>query len=239
MKRLPILPLAWLARLADLLTPRVATTLASVSVILLTIPAHAQSCEGSVRHQGKSYATVQVGNQCWLAENLQATANADGDPLPLLTSAEAWGEQVLSPACCEIAVPGRSEPAILYNRWAAAEVCPSGWHLPTLEEWDALATHLGGWEVAGYGMKSRTGWPSINDRTNRSRFNAKPHGIRDMEGEFNFQGQGAYWWTNTDNDFLVDSWFVWIDDGTMDLFRYPFFNTFGFSVRCVQNDTTP
>ena len=224
MNRIPILPLPWVASLVTLL------------VNLPPIPANAQSCGGKIIHQGKAYATVQVGNQCWLAENLQATADSEGAPIPRLVAPEAWSEQLLSPAHCEIEVPGHSKPVILYNRWAAAKACPQGWHLPTLEEWDALAAHLGGWQVAGYSMKSRTGWPSINNRTNRSRFNAKPHGLRDMEGEFNFQGEGAYWWTDSDNDLLVDCSFVWIEDGTMDLYRHAFFNTMGFSVRCVQNE---
>lgn len=198
--------------------------------------AYGQSCGGSITHAGETYATVQIGNQCWLAENIRSTVSKDGATIPLLSSAEAWGEQVLSPARCEIEVPGEAEPVVLYNRWAAEQVCPSGWHLPSLEEWNALATKLGGWEVAGYTMKSQSGWPSVNNRTNVSGFNVKPHGMRDAEGAFNFQSAGAYWWTSSDDNLLVDTWFVWIEDGTMDLFRYSFFNTMGFSVRCIQSN---
>ena len=87
-------------------------------------------------------------------------------------------------------------------------------------------------------MKSQSGWPSVNNRTNASGFNAKPHGTRDAEGALNFQGESAYWWTSSDDNLLVDTWFVWIEDGTIDLFRYSYFNM-GFSVRCIQNSNTP
>ena len=222
------------------MNPRTLVPLCTATLTFLVgLHAHGQSCGGSITHQGETYATVQIGNQCWLAENVRSTVGKDGATIPLLTSAEAWGEQVLSPARCEIEVPGAAEPVVLYNRWAAEQVCPSGWHLPSLDEWNALAAKLGGWDVAGYTMKSKSGWPSVNNRTNASRFNAKPHGMRDAEGAFNFQREGAYWWTSSDDNLLVDTWFVWIEDGTMDLFRYSFFNTMGFSVRCIQNPNTP
>ena len=200
------------------------------------IRAQGQTCGGFISYQGQRYATVQIGNQCWLAENMRATENRDGESIPLLTSTEAWSEQVLSPARCEIQMPGEAEPVLLYNRWAAQEVCPSGWHLPSLEEWNVLASKLGGWGVAGYTMKSKSSWHSLNNRTNASGFNAKPHGMRDAEGAFKFQGEGSYWWTSSDENLLMDTWFVWIEDETMDLFRYSFFNTMGFSVRCIQSN---
>ena len=77
----------------------------------------------------------------------------------------AWSEQLLSPAHCQIEVPGHSKPVILYNRWAAAKYVPKGGTcLPA--EWDALAIHLGGWQVAGYSMKVKPdGHPSTTEPT--------------------------------------------------------------------------
>ena len=46
--------------------------------------AYGQSCGGSVTHAGETYATVQVGNQCWLAENIRSSMAKDGATIPLL-----------------------------------------------------------------------------------------------------------------------------------------------------------
>ncbi len=85
---------------------------------------------------GQSYKTVKIGDQIWMAENLNYATDGswcyDNDP-----------------ANC--AVYGR-----LYKRDVAINASPEGWHLPSGEEWETLADYLGGWEVAGNKMKSTT-----------------------------------------------------------------------------------
>jgi len=111
---------------------------------------------------GNSYATIQIGDQVWMAENLKATHYADGAPIPEVSSADEWVALTPDPdlkAYCwydNIAASGDTAGA-LYN-WAAAVkgeagsdlvpsgiqgVCPDGWHLPSDGEWKELEMFLG------------------------------------------------------------------------------------------------
>jgi len=73
---------------------------------------------------GKTYKTVRIGNQTWMAENLN------------FNNLNSWCNQ------CE--TYGR-----LYNYEAALTSCPSGWHLPSDDEWSILMSNCGGENVAG------------------------------------------------------------------------------------------
>ena len=111
---------------------------------------------------GNSYATIQIGDQVWMAENLKVTHYADGTPIPEVSSAEGWAALTPVPelqAYCwydNISTNGDTAGA-LYN-WAAAVkgeagsamvpsgiqgVCPDGWHLPSDGEWKLLEESLG------------------------------------------------------------------------------------------------
>lgn len=94
---------------------------------------------------GQTYKTVQIGSQVWMAENLNY--EVDDGSFCYHDSVEY---------CCKY---GR-----LYNYSAAMSACPSGWHLPTIEEWDVLykiADDYDGddyYERVGHYLKSTTGW---------------------------------------------------------------------------------
>ena len=96
---------------------------------------------------GHSYGVVEIGDQCWFAENLRTTVYADGSAIPEETDNTAWAGLSTGARCdydndaSNVATYGR-----LYNWYAAtdaAELCPTGWHVPTDDEWTALETYLG------------------------------------------------------------------------------------------------
>ncbi|MDR0516273.1 MAG: hypothetical protein LBH25_04440 [Fibromonadaceae bacterium] len=102
---------------------------------------------GSVTHGEQAYKTVKIGTQTWMAENLNY--NTEGS--------KCYENE---PANCE--KYGR-----LYNWETAKEVCPSGWHLPSNEEWDKLYRFADGTsgtespyksKTAGKYLKSKEGW---------------------------------------------------------------------------------
>ncbi len=97
---------------------------------------------------------------------------------------------------------------VLYNWPAAATACPSGWHLPTDNEWAVLTNYLGDESVAGGKMKE-TGtshWNSPNEgATNSSGFTALPGGVRGTSGLFDWQGSFGYWWSSSD----YDAYYAW------------------------------
>ncbi|GBU23390.1 hypothetical protein R80B4_03307 [Fibrobacteres bacterium R8-0-B4] len=90
----------------------------------------------------------------------------------------------------------------LYTWNAAMTVCPSGWRLPTRQEWQSLVDYAGGDNSAGKKLKARNGW---NDNNNQSGggtddygFSALPGGRRNSDGTFSDTGRFGYWWTATE-----------------------------------------
>ncbi len=132
---------------------------------------------------GKTYKTVKIGEQEWMAENLNYDVqnyessyrswcydNKDGkdgevdncqkygrlyrwsvviDSLTLANdSAITCGHRSLGEGSCSIP-----------NKWKG--ICPTGWHVPTLKEWNDLIKYVGGSDIAGKKLKSSEGWESL------------------------------------------------------------------------------
>ena len=127
-----------------------------------------------VEMDGYTYSVVEIGSQCWFAENLRTTTYADGTVIPAgLTDGEwtstttgataVYGEGSstcynYSPdiAACDEA-QSLAEYGRLYNWYAvndARGLCPSGWHVPTDGEWMVLEMELGMSES----VANSTGW---------------------------------------------------------------------------------
>jgi uncharacterized protein (TIGR02145 family) len=170
---------------------------------------------------GKSYRTVVIGGQTWMAENLAY--------LPYITPDNSWSE---TSACYY--VYDKATYGVLYNWPAAMSACPVGWHLPSDTEWDVLADYLGGFEVAGGKMKTEEGWSIPNvGATNESHFSGLPGGGFNHGSYFN-AGNRGYWWSSTE----IDATLVW--DRSLyyiitDLYRHYYFREVGFSVRCLKD----
>jgi len=165
---------------------------------------------------GQNYATVQIGNQLWMAENL----NYETENSWWYVNDQANGD-----------IYGR-----LYTWDDALNACPYGWHLPTDAEWTELTDYLGGTSVAGEKMKSITGWCSPNTgATNSSGFSALPGGTRMYNaGTFANLDFDGYWWSATEN-FATFAWYRVLYYGSAEVFRSSIDKSSGFSVRCVRD----
>jgi uncharacterized protein (TIGR02145 family) len=75
-------------------------------------------------------------------------------------------------------------------------ICPSGWHIPSDLEFTQLTDFLGGESVAGYAMKSTSGWNSNGNGSNSSGFDGRPGGYA-FSGGFNLYGSNGYWWSSS------------------------------------------
>ncbi|NJO88068.1 MAG: hypothetical protein HC831_03200 [Chloroflexia bacterium] len=133
-----------------------------------------------------------------------------------------------------------NEYGVLYN-WAAAKAaCPSGWHLPTNEEWTQLANYLGGKSVAGGKLRESgtTHWrSSYTGVTNETGFTALPGGFRDFDGTFQSTGYRGYWWSATEGDEPYSAWFIHMSYNSSGIGTNSFADSMigGLSVRCVKN----
>ena len=190
---------------------------------------------------GNIYPIVRIGDQWCMAENLKVTRYRNGNPIPNVTSITEWID-LTTPALCAynndstyVAVYGS-----LYNWYAVQDsrnIAPAGWHIPSVDEWQALIDYLGGASVAGGKMKETgtTLWLAPNaGATNESGFSARPAGCRDWTGHWTNVRLYAYFWsaTETDSDrakyLSVDYYYP---AAVIDSYQ----KRAGFSIRCVKD----
>jgi len=124
---------------------------------------------------GKKYRTVKIGNQIWMAENLNYKSGGS--------------------KCLENESDNCDKYGRLYNWSAAKKACPAGWHTPSDAEWTQLAAYVGG--TAGKKLRSTTGWRWDRNGTDEHGFSALPGGNSRHPGN---AGIGGSWWSATLNE---------------------------------------
>ena len=193
-----------------------------------------------VNYDGYDYQTVQIGDQCWFAENLRSTSYSDGSSIPLLLSTEDWQSQS-GPA-----VTFRSDSVQTglwgaYYNWESlvqeASVCPIGWHAPSHLEWSELEIALGMDEETAVNFGDRGGIPDVpialsTIGTNSSGFSAIGAGFRYEHGGWD-PNYTAFWTTTEDTNPLkaVSRKLFYLQNKT----AVPDLKTWGLSVRCLQD----
>jgi uncharacterized protein (TIGR02145 family) len=184
--------------------------------------------------------TVAIGGQIWQNSNLEVATYRNGDVIPQVTDATAWGGLTTGAWCyynndsANGAIYGK-----LYNWYAVNDprgLAPTGFHIPTDAEWTTLTTTLGGGSVAGGKMKSIGIWDMPNiDATNESGFSALPGGYRVFNGTFfdNVNSNG-YWWSFSQSD-STNAWLRSLDYDYYSVNRYNSLKRVGYSVRCLRD----
>ncbi len=166
---------------------------------------------------GNIYDIVRIGNQFWMAENLQTTKYNDGTPIHLVINNEQWA-QMSTPAYCfyDNDEANKEIYGAMYN-WFAVDtgnLCPTGWKVPSDDDWTQLTDHLGGADVAGGKMKATgtieegTGlWAAPNEgATNESGFTGLPGGYRQINsGKFVHIGDYGYFWSFVESVDNIDN----------------------------------
>lgn len=196
---------------------------------------------GSVQDfDGNNYRTIRIGSQVWMTENLRVSHYNDGTTIDEVRSTALWGDLTFGAWCWYNNDPSYEIPyGKLYN-WNAVDtslgLCPSDWHVPTIEEWSELTNALGGIWVAGGQMK-KVGtlfWDSPNvGATNTSGFSGLPGGSRSRNGSFFNGGNTGAWWSSTIS--LYGAGYLTLGHSQESVELYENEKRYGFSVRCVKN----
>ncbi|MDX1940734.1 MAG: FISUMP domain-containing protein [Saprospiraceae bacterium] len=161
---------------------------------------------------GKVYKTVKIGNKIWMAENLNyETPNSwcyDDDP----TKCSAFGR--------------------LYSWSAAMKACPRGWHLPTKQEWVALAMHFGAQE------QSEASLIIIPNNAESLAFINGYGGRRDSKGNYDALGDTADFWTSTElanSGDAISAYLTEPNTSISESLRFSHFKNDGLTCRCVKD----
>ena len=207
---------------------------------------------------GNVYNTVQIGNQCWMVENLRTTRFRNGDLIGEVRDSVAWfncikyPDSTGVPAWCYFNNDPRNDVIYgkLYNVYNVIDrrnIAPVGWHVPAISEWETLTDNLGGWTVAGKEAKATILWSSspgvIN--TNSSGFTGLPSGGRVNVGfngsvgisEFRGLGNVGKWWSTTPiGGTLNGNKGASLNNISDSFFKDEWLGTGnGFSIRCVKD----
>jgi uncharacterized protein (TIGR02145 family) len=195
------------------------TLLMVVATTIIALSTAAQE-EGTFTdsRDSKIYKTVKIGTQTWMAENLAYKT---------ISGCWAYSDNEIN-----VATYG-----YLYDWETAKGVCPTGWYLPTNNEWEKMTTFLGGDSIAGGKLKETgtTHWSEPNTgATNETGFTALPSGNR---GIANSDGFGGFWWSATENpeedEGSAFNWFILYNESYINIdFSW---KEIGYSVRCVKD----
>ena len=174
--------------------------------------------QGSVltdARNGKKYKTVKIGNQIWMAENLNYNVS---------------GSKCYDNKSDNCAKYGR-----LYDWAMARQACPKGWHLPSDAEWKTLENVVGGSSSVGSKLKAKSGWNSASNGTDNYGFSALPGGYGNSNGSFLNVGNRGYWWSSTESSAIrAYFWYMHYFDFS-NVLRYYDLKTSLRSVRCLQD----
>ncbi len=229
------------------------------NVVTITISAFSCGISTLSDYDGNTYNTVQIGDQCWMKQNLATTHYANGTAIQYITDNSTWGalgDNNTDDAFCwyNNNINNKHIYGALYT-WAAAMgdngvssntnpsgvqgVCPDGWHLPSDAEWTQLTTFLGGLNVSGGKMKE-TGtihWsPPNTGASNSSGYTGLPAGYRSSSsGSFNSLGNYGYGWSSRSSSTGTGGYAARLNYNDETLYRTSFSKSYGFSVRCLKN----
>lgn len=162
----------------------------------------------SVKIGGRRYPVTKIGNQLWMAENLDYKFDVNGNQIPIggssaPTTPAAW---YYNNNETDYGIDGTYKCGLLYNWYAAkylddnkTTLLPNGWHVPTASEVNTLITAS---EVSGtYGDKLKAldnsvvqGFPSDFSGTDDYGFSVLPSGYSDLRysGKFYALGNTGY-----------------------------------------------
>ena len=148
-------------------------------------------CQGelSVNYHGYEYDLVEIEGKCWFQNNVRSYVSNDGAVIGegVTSSAAAWGYYGNDASTLD-------SYGLHYNYEAALAVCPSGWHLPTVTEFeDFLQKTIQRYpccDVTARVLKDIT-WGA---GTNTTGFSAQPAGFTSSNGNSYQGGDAAWFW---------------------------------------------
>jgi uncharacterized protein (TIGR02145 family) len=201
----------------------------------------------TAQNNNSASSDVTIGSQTWSARNLDVDHYRNGDIIPQVTDATQW-TNLTTGAWCYYNNDPANGPIYgkLYNWYAVNDprgLAPSGYHIPTDNEWTILTNYLGGLNVAGSKMKetgtSHWSYPN-SDATNSSGFNAIPGGFRDYSlGIFFSRTVFGYWWSSTSgastSNFNTNKYYRQLHSDSGVVTRDAFYASSGYSVRCIKD----
>jgi uncharacterized protein (TIGR02145 family) len=196
---------------------------------------------------GQTYKWVRIGDQVWMAENLnydQSTHGNDWCYNQKSSNCDTYGRLYDWDALLQRDSTSNNNPSGVQG------VCPDGWHVPSDAEWKELEEELGmsqseadktgyrgtneGSQLAGNASPWKNDKLINNSEFGSTGFAALPDGYRGSDGNFYGIGNYGYWWSSTEKS-LTESWYRTLGYNNSNVNRGSTNKGSGFSVRCVRD----
>jgi len=218
----------------------------TVFVILFYACKKAETGTMTDLRDGQIYKTVKIGNQWWMAENLNYNQSSYGNDW---CYANDSSNSIIYGRLYNWYAAMQGASSVSNNYGKVQGVCPHGWHIPSDAEWKQLEMYLGmsrtysdndgnrSTEKKGKLKEtSTTHWRYPNTgATNSSGFTALPGG-RYTDGSFNDLGYYTLFWTSTEYYYdTTVAWYRGLSWNNYFINRYAYSKKHGYSVRCVKN----
>ena len=205
---------------------------------------------------GQTYKTVKIGNQVWMAENLNyaytgrpynyrgyTSDSSSWCPINEEDNCSKYGRlytwAVAMDSAAEFSDNGKGcgigvECSPTYP---VRGICPEGWHLPSRDEWNTLLAAVGDSSTTGFMLKSSDGWDDCDGKfgggTDAYLFSALPASYV-LGGSFTYTGGSAWFWSSSEfssgRAYIVELWFCNKNAIPCDMSMYD-----GYSVRCIKD----
>jgi uncharacterized protein (TIGR02145 family) len=219
-------------------TKYIARAFAQNSVgISLSSPGDLKTCTGLIKDiTGHTYRTQKIGTQLWIQENLQVTNLNDNSSIPLVIENSSWETSVL-PSYCWSGAKENSPYGCFYNWYTinTGKLCPTGWHVPTIEEWHVLFNYLeslGGYLTVGQKLaEPEFGFIALN--AGRRYSNGSYY--CDYYSTYSY----GYWWSSSlSQNFYPAYWELTFNLSTNFNIRVTEEREYanGYSVRCIKDN---
>jgi uncharacterized protein (TIGR02145 family) len=210
-------------------------------------------------NDGNVYNTVIIGAQCWMKENLKTTTYSNGNAIPNVTDANAWSNLTTGAyVWYDNDISWKDKYGALYNWFTTINsngLCPTGWHVPTHDEWTALTDYIGGTGSphgnelkscrqvnsplgGGCNTSEHPRWQQDtyygNYGTDDYGFSGLPGGFRTDWGTFSLIGKSGNWWSSA--EYANNAWRRTLDYSYGYVYEGYYYKRGGSSVRCLRDD---
>ena len=196
---------------------------------------------------GQIYKTVKIGNQVWMAENLNyETKKRIASFRGGMSGDEVFYYETFTSSCYDDRFSNCTRYGRLYKWPEVLDACPTGWHLPSHAEWDTLFLTVGGKDSAGKVLKSVDGWFDDGNGTDSYGFSAIPMGYRGYahfvyyydegtsEDYYINEGRNASFWSSTELD-SSSAYGVYMFYYKSKAEIVPDYKRLGLAIRCVMD----
>lgn len=217
-----------------------------------------ENCGNQISYNGQTYNTVLIGDQCWMAENLNVGTMINSNTGGTNGDGQQTDNGTIEKYCYDNNASNCNTYGGLYQ-WnelmqyvttsGTQGICPPNWHIPTDAEWKTLEgtvdtqygvgspewnnTYFRGFD-AGKRLKTTNGW-NTNTGTDAFGFSALPGGYVSTDGNSCSSGSYGFWWTS-DPYYTVNGWMRYLKESKDQVYRFYYgAEAQALSVRCIKD----